>query len=171
LAKDISFGRLLASDIIDTLAELGPTKVLVIRGNHDNQRSFYLGDSLSCWYHNTKRVEIDNLACPRKYFPWGKVLLGFTHGHMEKKYTLPMLMASEAKEHWINAEHCEFHTGHIHQKKVEQYEEGGVIVKSYRALTLADAWTVESGYASKSSAEANVWSKTDGWFGCYNAHP
>jgi predicted phosphodiesterase len=169
--KTFRKGRQLAVEIIDMLAYLAPAKVIMLRGNHDNQRSFYLGDSLSSWYNRVNRVTIDNLAAPRKYFPWGRVLLGFAHGHMEKKYTLPMLMAKEAKNDWVNADTYEFHVGHIHQKRLEMYEEGGVVVKSYRALTPQDAWTVESGYMSKIAAESNIWSRTEGWLGCNNAQP
>jgi hypothetical protein len=169
--KTFNRGRQLAVELVDMVAELAPVKVVMLRGNHDDQRSYYLGDSLSCWYHNSKRVQIDNLAYPRKYVNWGRVLLGFAHGDKEKKYTFPMLMAEEAKQFWAQTEYREWHIGHIHQKRVEMFEEGGVPVKSYRALTQKSAWTVDSGYMSQAAAEVNMWSKSEGWIGCFNAHP
>lgn len=169
--KTFRFGRQVAVETIEMLSEIAPVKVFVIRGNHDDQRSYYLGDSLSCWYHNSRRVTIDNLAYPRKYMHWGKVLLGFAHGDKERHYTLPMLMAEEAKHAWVETEHREWHIGHIHQKRIEMFEGGSTVVKAYRALTRKSAWTVDSGYTAKVSAEANMWSKDEGWLGCFNAHP
>ena len=169
--KTFRYGRQLAIEVIELLAEVAPVKVFIIRGNHDNQRAFYMGDSITSWFHNSKRVEIDNNAYPRKYYQWGKVLLGFTHGDKERHYTLPMLMADEAKQAWANTEYREWHIGHIHQKRLEMFEGGSTVVKAYRALTQKDAWTIEKGYTAKISAEVNMWSKDEGWLGCFNAHP
>jgi len=81
--KTFRAGRRLATEMIDTCTAIAPTDVLFIPGNHDEEKTFYLGDALECWYHNNKNVHIDNGAKSRKYYDFGKILLGFTHGDAE----------------------------------------------------------------------------------------
>lgn len=170
--KTFRFGRQLAVNVIDMCAALAPVEVIIIRGNHDNQRSFFLGDSLMCWYNNTTRVKIDNIARPRKYKQWGNVLLGFAHGHSEKKQSLPMLMANEARLEWSASTYREFHIGHWHHKTLDTFEDGGVTVKTFRSLASSDAWTMEMGLnMSLRSGEAMAWSKEKGLLATFNEHP
>jgi hypothetical protein len=164
--KTFTHGRMLAVRMIDTCSQFAPVEVKIIPGNHDMTRSFFLGDSLECWYHNNMNVSIDNSPMPRKYFCYGKNLVGFSHGHSEKISNLPLLMAIEQPENWGKTEYREFHTGHFHNKKdyvLKTDESGGVVVRILRALASPDAWTFNKGFIrSVQAAEGFLWDRNEG---------
>lgn len=155
-------GRELLIKNIQKLTLLAPVEVKVIPGNHDYERSFYLGDSLQGWFHNNENVVIDNGANPRKYFIYGKCLIGYTHGNNEKISDLPMLMAQENPAGWAKTIYREFHLGHLHHKKETQLkstnEYQGVITRHMNSLSGTDSWHHKKGYiGARKSAEAFLW--------------
>lgn len=150
-------GRLLAIKMIDMLSMVAPVNVLIIPGNHDEERTFYLGDALECWYHNNKNVTIDNSAPKRKYYLYGKNLIGFTHGYYEKLDKLPLLMPLEVPELWSKSKWREWQTGDKHHKKeirtsLKEDESTGVMVRILRSLTSSDAWTFDKGFVGAQRA-------------------
>ncbi len=95
----------------------------------------------------------------RKYFEFGKVLLGFTHGDKGSNY--PMLMATERSDAWSRTSFREIHTGHRHCDKVT--EDHGVKVRILPALCPPDDWHQEHGYVeNQRQAEAFIWNKDQG---------
>ena len=160
-------GRELLVKGITKLSTLAPVEVKVIPGNHDYERSFYLGDSLEGWFYNNKNVVIDNGASPRKYFKFGKCLIGLSHGNNEKTIDLPMIMAQENPEAWSKTFYREFHLGHLHHKKETQLkstnEYQGVIIRHMSSLSGTDSWHHKKGYVgARKSAEAFLWDPESG---------
>lgn len=160
-------GRELLVKNIQKLAELAPVIVKVIPGNHDYERSFYLGDSLQGWFHSNENVTIDNSANPRKYHKFGKCLIGYTHGNNEKISILPLIMAQENPEAWGQTLYREFHLGHLHHKKemeIKGTEElQGVTIRHMRSLSGTDSWHHRKGYiGARKSAEAFLWDSEKG---------
>jgi len=82
--KTFREGRIMLAKAISRLSRIAPVVVPVIPGNHDWQKSFYLGDSLECFFQGNPAITIDNKATPRKYYTFGQNLIGFTHGKDEK---------------------------------------------------------------------------------------
>lgn len=152
--KTFKLGRQLMVSIIDYLMQIAPVDVYVIPGNHDEERAFYLGDSLECWYHNCPNVKVNNSPKTRKYYPFGKNLIGLTHGYYEKMEKLPSLMPIEVPQLWAESKFREFHIGDKHHKKERhdiitkpQTEEvDGVVVRILSALTASDNWHYQKGY-------------------------
>jgi hypothetical protein len=164
--KTFRAGRRLATEMIDACAEIAPVDVLFIPGNHDEERVFYLGDALECWYHNNKSVSVDNRAVSRKYYHFGKVLLGFTHGDSETIKKLPNLMQFEMPKLWGDSIYREWHTGDKHHKMdyvLEVDEQVGIVIRILRSLVPADAWTFSRGFVgSQRAAEAFMWHPENG---------
>ena len=161
-----NFGRVrnLAIRAIERLRAIAPTRVILIPGNHDALSVWHLGDSLECYYHETKGVSIDNSPCLRKYHAFGKVMLMFTHGHNGSLKDYPLLMASEQPSMFGNTRHREAHAGHTHQLKVQELH--GIRIRVLSALCPPDAWHSEHGFVgNKRSAEAFVWDKEEGLIG------
>jgi len=50
--KTYRAGRKLAVEMIDRCTAIAPVDVQVISGNHDETRTFFLGDALTAWYHD-----------------------------------------------------------------------------------------------------------------------
>jgi hypothetical protein len=164
--KTFRAGRILATEMIDACTAIAPTDVLFVPGNHDEEKIFYLGDALECWYRNNSNVSIDNLARSRKYYAYGKVLLGFTHGDAETMKKLPNLMQFEEPKLWGNSIYREWHTGHWHHKTdfvMEVEEQIGIVVRILRSLVPVDAWTFSKGLVgSQRAAEAFLWHPENG---------
>lgn len=142
-------GRRLATQMIDACLSVAPVDVVVIAGNHDEQRTFYLGEVLDAQYSKTKYVTIDTAEIKRKYRGFGKNLIGFTHGYWEKPSKLPALMAYEQPQLWARSLFREFHLGDKHHKKdLEQRTEDmdGVVVRWLRSLCPSDTWLFDKGY-------------------------
>lgn len=159
-------GRKLLVETIDRLREVAPVEVLIVPGNHDTERSFYLGETLACWYHRDKEVEINNAPTTRKYVLWGSVLLGFTHGNEEAEKNLLGIFATERPELWGKSVYREAHLGHWHHRKERVFqpvsEEVGFRVRYLSSLSAADAWHTTKGYAALRCAQMFLWSKTNG---------
>jgi hypothetical protein len=173
--KTFRIGKQLATTMIDKCASVAPVDVLIIPGNHDSQRSFYLGEALSCWYNNNSSVSILNSSRTRKYYPFGKNLIGFCHGYDEKLSALPIIMATEVPDLWANSLYREWHTGHLHQKKdmiTNLDESRGVTVRILRSLVPEDAWTFNKGFThSQKAGEAFLWHPENGLIAQFTASP
>lgn len=162
--KTFRTGRNLVVQATTELSTIAPVDILIIPGNHDYERCFYLGDSLEGWFSNNENITVNNSASPRKYYNYGKVLLGFTHGSEENIRDLPGIMAQEESLLWGKTLYREFHLGHIHQSKSRAFlpttEVQGTIVRYMSSLSGHDAWHHKKGYVgARRSAEAIVWDK------------
>jgi hypothetical protein len=173
--KTFRAGRETAVEIIDTLSLIAPVDVIIVPGNHDEQRSFYLGDSLHSWYRNSQDVTIDNCAKHRKYYQFENNLIGFTHGSDEKLDKLPLLMALEEPNAWAKTKFREWHLGHLHNRKgflSPDHDEGtGVMIRLLSSLASQDAWTFNSGYKSLRASQGFIWTPKDGLCAQFTALP
>jgi hypothetical protein len=168
--KTFNVGVRLLVDAINLLKQTGrPVDVVVIPGNHDFERSYYMGKYLEAWFNNDPSVYINNGASPRKYYRFGNVLLGLTHGSEEKESSLPMLMATdiESKPQWSETKFHEWHLGHIHRKRNIKYEinksrplneDLGVTIRYLSSLTGTEEWHHKKGFVgSTKAADAFIW--------------
>ncbi len=149
--KSFKIGWQLAADIINMCVQVAPVDVIIVGGNHDEQRSFYLGETLSALYTNQKHVHVDNGAKLRKYYRFGTNLIGLTHGYWEKLRDLSGLMSYEVPEMWSQTAYREWHTGDKHHKdewvhKTHEMGNDGVVIRILRSLTTPDAWHYSKGY-------------------------
>jgi hypothetical protein len=182
--KTFEVGAHLLVDGINMLLQTGaPVDVVVIPGNHDFQRSFYVGAFLQAWFRDNPMVNINNHASPRKYYRFGEVLLGFTHGSEEKEASLPMLMATEAasKQSWSETTFHEWHIGHIHRKRNVNYtvldktrtlnEDLGVTVRYLSSLTGTEEWHHKKGFVGQiKAADGFIWNDKTGLIAHLNAN-
>jgi hypothetical protein len=170
--KTFKIGVTLIIDAINLLKQTGvPVDIIVIPGNHDFERSFYMGEYLFAWFKDDKMVNVNDGASPRKYYRFGNVLLGFTHGSEEKEGSLPLIMASdiESKPMWSETKFHEWHVGHIHRKRNVNYSTGdnklktlnedlGVTVRYLSSLTGTEEWHHKKGFVGAiKAADAFIW--------------
>lgn len=163
-------GRQLVVKAIDMLQPIAPVDVVMVPGNHDFERNFYLGDSLECWYRDCQNVTIDNSASPRKYYRYGTTLIGLTHGDKEKIEALYGMLTTEAKQLWAETEFHEFHLGHIHRKKEIISEYHGMVTRFMRSLSGTDAWHHSKAFKGNlKGAECFLYHPEAGHIGGFNA--
>jgi hypothetical protein len=159
-------GRLLLVKAIDRLRQIAPVDVVIIPGNHDSQRLYYLGQVLEAWFHRTPNVRVQCCQTPRHYVVYGRNLIGFAHGHNERHDKLPVLMATERPKEWGMTTHREFHLGHLHSKQLKMFvptaDHQGVLVRIIPSLCPPDSWHAAMGYSGRLAAEAYFWDAQEG---------
>lgn len=163
--KTFATVRNVAISSIEKLRQITPrVKVIMVSGNHDRRSVWHLGDSLECYFHNYKDVEIDNSPRYYKAHQFGKVMIMYTHGDKGKRKNYPLMMATEWPEIFGSAQFREAHTGHNHTDRVE--EQHGVKVRTLSALCAPDGWHAENAFVGNlRSSEAFVWNKDEGLIG------
>lgn len=153
--------RLLSRLVLDTVAQIAPVDIVVVPGNHDTQKSWYLGEVIDAAFTNHAHVRVDNRPVQRKYYRFGRNLLGYTHGHNEKHGDLAMLMAQEARTDWGDTSFREWHMGHLHKEWVD--EKFGVRSRIMPALCPADSWHTENGFVQNTrGARGYLWRESGG---------
>ncbi len=173
--KSFVAGRKLMVEAILRLREIAPVDVVMVSGNHDTERIFYLGDALQGWLSKTPGVTVNNDPTLRKYYAFGKCLIGYTHGNNEPHKNLPLIMATEKPLLWSAARFREIHMGHWHHKKEIHFqpveETNGIRVRIIPSLCPADAWHRMKGYDGLRAAEAYVWDPEHGNVGTFSFTP
>ena len=145
---------------IDYLSSFAPVDVIVVQGNHDFERMFYIGEVIESWYKDYEGVTVDNGYESRKYYQYGKNMLMFTHGDKEKPSEMPLLMATENPIMFAACPNREVHCGHLHREIVNTYQ--GVKVRFLPSICTNDAWHRSKGYSAPREAQAYIWNKEKG---------
>lgn len=158
---------------IDYCREFADVEVKWIPGNHDQSTSFYLTQVLAARYRDDPHVVVDDSPPPRKFFQWGRCLIGLTHGDKEKHRDLPLVMSDHPS--WSQCDVREIHVGHLHTIRQTNYTVGqefnGVVVRILPSLSGTDKWHFENAYTgNRRAAEAYVFSATDGYWGHVSAN-
>lgn len=144
-------------EAIDLLSQLAPVETLYVGANHDKMTSYYAINYLYAWYRNNPNVTVDIDPRSRKYYEWGKCLIGFAHGDTEKK-RIGGIMPVEAREAWGRTLWHEIHLAHYHSEKAR--EENGVIIRNVSSITGTDSWHYESGFVGAvKKCQSFVWDK------------
>ena len=165
--KTLQRGTALMIKVIERLRQVAPVDLVVISGNHDEQRALQLGITLQYAFGAFKDVTINNSPRARKYVEYGQCMIGFAHGRDIKPARLMQMMATDEQEMWARTIYREWHLGDIHHKKevelVGTEEHAGMTVRYLRSLTSTDAWHDAHGFAHNVRAiEGFLWDKEDG---------
>lgn len=163
---------------VEQLRTIAPVKIVIVPGNHDETKMFYLGDALECRFCNCPDVQVDNTPPLRKYDQFGITLLGWAHGDKEKALNYPMLMAHEAKAMFAQSRYYEWHLGHLHTRKentraiadqVNTDTIDGVVIRRIPSLCGTDFWHHGKGYAhSPRQADMYLWSDQRAYAGHFS---
>lgn len=131
-------------------------------GNHDPTGSVWLRVMFAQLYADNPRVTVNMSPNPYTMFVWGKVLLGFYHGHLAKLAGLPLQYAAQFPEEWGKTEFRYVHTGHKHH--VEEKEHPGMTVVQHPTLASPDAYAARGGWLSKRQATSMTYHRERGEF-------
>ncbi len=159
--RSFQYGYKAAVDAIEIYRALGfKVIVKIIPGNHDWERNYYLGFALGIAYKACQEVEIDNGPAPRKYFVYGRNMVGFSHGDKDKS-EIKHVYQSEMRKYMAQCDNIEMHLAHLHQERVTE-QNGSVILRVIPSLAQRSAWETGKGYSGNRRAQAFVWHKTNG---------
>lgn len=134
----------LLTDCIEILMQIAPVHVQYDPSNHDYTNGFFLAQTIEAWFRNCELVTFNVSIAHRKYFIYGKNMIGTTHGDGAKDTDLPLLMAHEASSSWADCKHRYFYIHHIHHKKSKDYM--SVTVEALRSPSGTDSWHHKNGY-------------------------
>ena len=130
-------------DIIELLMQVADVHVIYNPSNHDYTNGFFLAQVIETHFKDCANVSFDTTISHRKYFVYGKNLIGTTHGDGAKVQDLPLLMAHESKD-WSDCKHKYIYTHHLHHKVSKDYM--GVCVETLRSPSGTDSWHHRNGY-------------------------
>lgn len=154
----------------EKMRELAPVDVVVVPGNHDEEKAIMLGHVIKATYRNSEDVQVILSHDLAVYYTWGSVLLGFTHGNSIKYSRLPMIMAEHPD--WSRTKFREWHIGHVHHEKdisfVSSDGESQVMIHVHPSLSRPDYWHRKKGFVTSiQSAVAFVYNKKEGNISSY----
>jgi len=154
---------------------IAPVDVLVVQGNHDNEKAFCLGEVLDSRFHQCEDVNVLNSPDVYSYYRYGTVLLGFVHGENHgsaaKRAQLPVTMATDRPIDWSETTCREFHLGHFHTETEDVWKYRAtehvreVAVRVLPSISSTDAWHRQQGYASVRAAECHLYHRQRGRWG------
>lgn len=144
LAKVFEVAAKLLTDVIEQLASRFKVMGIVIPGNHDAVSSMYLGHYVGAWFRNHPNVVIDTNPKSRKYYGYGKTLIGFDHGNELKYNDIPLTMMRENQATISQYRFSEMLIGHTHAEASEDIK--GIIIRVAPALCPPDAWHAKHGF-------------------------
>lgn len=147
-------------DVLKRLIEVSDVHFVHNPSNHDWQHSWFLADVIQTYFKDCSNITFDCTLMHRKYFTYGKNLIGSTHGDGAKQADLPLLMAHESED-WSKCKHKYVYSHHVHHKTAKDYM--GVCVESLRSPSSADGWHSRNGYQhSPQAIEGFLHSKEHG---------
>lgn len=128
---------------INSLLEVSKVHVYNVVSNHDVHSMYSVMKVIEMAFLNNKNVTVDTSSLPRKYYKYGKNVIGLTHN---LKLTKALeLMTTEGKEYWHGCNHFYYILAHLHQAMV--YESQGLL-EIYRVPTISgfSRWSNEHGF-------------------------
>jgi hypothetical protein len=121
-------------------------EVVLVQGNHDRTKSFYLAHALDIFFHNTDNVIFQRHHSTVKSVVLGNTFIGYHHGNC-KIEDLPLLFATgEDSVQFGIAKYREVHTGDKHHYMAKEVK--GVRIQQMPSLSGTDRWHADNNYVN-----------------------
>lgn len=128
---------------IDILSEIAPVDVLYVVSNHDYHSMYGVMNVIRAYYRNCPNVNVICDARERKYYKYGKVLMGFAH-NIKPERALE-LMSVEAHEYWSNCKSMIWFLGHLHTQMAYS-KKGYVEILRLPTISGWSRWSNQQGF-------------------------
>lgn len=173
-------------ECIEYLTQFADVHIVFCPSNHDRHAGWMLAMTVYAWFKDHPNVHFGenqgNITInDRKYFKFGKNLIGLTHGDNAKEKMLPALMQQEVREAWGKTKYAYWYVHHFHHKIRKSYgvngvdnmekdeigvtvigtgkdidPENNVYVEYVRSPSPADGWHHRNGYINIQAIEAFI---------------
>jgi len=132
---------------ISYLQEVGnKVEVILVQGNHDRTKSFYLAHALEVFFKDNYKVFFQRNHSTTKYTVLGNTFIGYHHGNC-KLDDLPLLFATGKNALIFGAaEYREIHTGDKHHYMAKEIK--GVRIQQMPSLSGTDRWHADNNYVN-----------------------
>lgn len=140
-------GFALLVESITKLSRIAKTvEVVLIQGNHDRTKSFYLAHALEVFFKPTRNVIFQRENSNTKFVVLGNTFIGYHHGNHVKIDGLPLYFATDHKssKEFGTAEYREVHTGDKHFYMAKDIQ--GVRIQQIPSMVKPDNFTNDGLY-------------------------
>ena len=119
-------------------------EIILVQGNHDRTKSFYLAHALEVMFKNNKQIKFQREHSTTKCVVLGNTFIGYHHGNC-KIDDLPLLFATgkDSKE-FGNSVYREIHTGDKHHYMAKEIK--GVRIQQSPSLSGTDRWHLDNNF-------------------------
>ena len=119
--------------------------MILVQGNHDRTKSFYLAHGLAIFFNNKKNITFQREHSVTKFTTVGNTFIGYHHGNC-KIDDLPLIFAISEKSapFFGNAKYREVHTGDKHHYMAKEVK--GVRIQQMPSLSGTDRWHLDNNY-------------------------
>lgn len=146
-------------ETIDKLIKVAPVLAFFVPSNHDLHSMFGICETLKAYYRNCLSVTICNEATQRKYFRFGKNMIGFSHDEKEKN--VAKIMAAEQPKIWGETKFKYFMISHLHHEIVK--DDYGVDIRRLPTISGRSYWTNKCGFVgTKKQGQAFIFNEEEG---------
>lgn len=145
-AQEYEAGFDLLVQAIDFLkANAQEVQVVLVQGNHDRTKSYYLAHALDVYYSEDPAVYFDRTTSLVKAVVLGNTFIGYHHGNC-KIEDLPLLFAThkEYSHSFGYAVYREVHTGDKHHYMAKEVK--GVRIQQMPSLSGTDRWHSDNNF-------------------------
>ena len=145
-SQEYELGFSILVDTINMLRQYASHVVVVlVQGNHDRTKSFYLAHALDVFFKETHDVDFIREHSVVKGITLGNTFIGWHHGNC-KIEDLPLLFATHPQysQSFGNAKYREVHTGDKHHYMAKEIK--GVRIQQMPSLSGTDRWHLDNNY-------------------------
>lgn len=146
--KEYEAGFALLVDTINMMrANSNNVHVVLVQGNHDRTKSFYLAHALEVYFKGVLDVTFDREHSVIKGYTVGNTFIGWHHGNC-KIADLPLLFATSPKfcKQFGDATYREVHTGDKHHYMAIDIK--GVRIQQMPSLSGVDRWHADNNFVN-----------------------
>jgi len=145
-SEEYELGFSILVDTINMLRQYASQVVVVlVQGNHDRTKSFYLAHALDVFFKKAMDVEFIREHSVVKGLTLGNTFIGWHHGNC-KLEDLPLLFATHPQysQAFGNAKYREVHTGDKHHYMAKEVK--GVRIQQMPSLSGTDRWHLDNNF-------------------------
>ena len=145
-------------------------EVQIMPGNHDESGMVWLRAAMAAVYEEEPRIFVDTSPAMMHRTIWGNSLIGFTHGHTQKKPETRLgVLATDFRSEFGKARYVYCHSGHWHHRTITEHALG--VDEIHGQLGAKDAYSANGGWRSMRQASVIIYSKEFGEIGRFTARP
>lgn len=145
-SEEYELGFAVLVDTINMLRQhVNNVTVVLVQGNHDRTKSFYLAHALDMFFRDELDVEFIREHSVIKGITLGNTFIGWHHGNC-KLEDLPLLFATHPKysHQFGDAKYREVHTGDKHHYMAKEVK--GVRIQQMPSLSGTDRWHLDNNF-------------------------
>jgi hypothetical protein len=145
-AHEYELGFALLVDTITMLKNVcKEVHVVLVQGNHDRTKSYYLAHALDVYFHSNPNIYFDREHSVVKATMLGETFIGYHHGNC-KIEDLPLLFAThpDYSQMFGYAKYREVHTGDKHHYMAKEVK--GVRIQQMPSLSGTDRWHQDNNF-------------------------